>query len=369
MADQRPAPGIRFEAETTIYGPVAGGDITIYQQPPPPPRFEGAPWTVPFAHDPCFVGRDADLAALATALAPEGAVVAVTGTGGLGKTALAAEYAHYHRNAYPGGCFWLNMADAAGIAAQVAGLAGPDVLQLAGWDPAASDANRALVQRAWQEPVARLLIFDNCEDPDLLRQWRPTTGGCRVLIEQPARGLDRSQRRGGPPARRLAARGGADAAARRPGARRGRPGRRAAGRCGQGRGGGRHLRHPGRPRPRRGPRGRLPRSEPRPQPARLRGPPGGRARDRRLAQRRARRGPADRPRPQRRRDLRPELRPARSGRYPATPWRARCWAGRRPARRSPSPAACCCAPPASTRTPRTPRRRPRPPCAGWRRWA
>jgi hypothetical protein len=38
------------------------------------------------------------------------------------------------------------------------------------------------VQRAWQEPLPRLLIFDNCEAEDLLAQWRPPHGGCRVLL-------------------------------------------------------------------------------------------------------------------------------------------------------------------------------------------
>ncbi|MEI2608110.1 MAG: hypothetical protein V9G20_05715 [Candidatus Promineifilaceae bacterium] len=37
------------------------------------------------------------------------------------------------------------------------------------------------MQRAWQEPIPRLLLFDNCEEESLLAQWRPTTGGCRVL--------------------------------------------------------------------------------------------------------------------------------------------------------------------------------------------
>jgi len=38
------------------------------------------------------------------------------------------------------------------------------------------------VQRAWQELVPRLLIFDNCESQALLEQWRPVTGGCRILL-------------------------------------------------------------------------------------------------------------------------------------------------------------------------------------------
>ena len=38
------------------------------------------------------------------------------------------------------------------------------------------------VQRAWQEAVPRLLVFDNCEDEKLLSAWMPVTGGCRVLL-------------------------------------------------------------------------------------------------------------------------------------------------------------------------------------------
>ena len=38
------------------------------------------------------------------------------------------------------------------------------------------------MRRAWQDPLPRLLIFDNCEEEALLAAWRPVTGGCRVLI-------------------------------------------------------------------------------------------------------------------------------------------------------------------------------------------
>lgn len=37
-----------------------------------------------------------------------------------------------------------------------------------------------LVLGAWQSPLPRLLIFDNCEDEALLAQWRPPTGGAHV---------------------------------------------------------------------------------------------------------------------------------------------------------------------------------------------
>jgi tetratricopeptide (TPR) repeat protein len=39
-----------------------------------------------------------------------------------------------------------------------------------------------LVLAAWREPIPRLLVFDNCEDEALLARWRPTSGGCVVLV-------------------------------------------------------------------------------------------------------------------------------------------------------------------------------------------
>jgi hypothetical protein len=38
------------------------------------------------------------------------------------------------------------------------------------------------VKNAWQGAVPRLLVFDNCEEEALLDEWRPTSGGCRVLV-------------------------------------------------------------------------------------------------------------------------------------------------------------------------------------------
>src|SRR5260370_38487766 len=44
------------------------------------------------------------------------------------------------------------------------------------------DDKMRLVLSAWQSPMPRLLVFDNCEDEELFIRWRPSTGGCRVLI-------------------------------------------------------------------------------------------------------------------------------------------------------------------------------------------
>lgn len=39
-----------------------------------------------------------------------------------------------------------------------------------------------LVMRAWEEDIARLIIFDNCEDEMLLDRWLPRRGASRVLV-------------------------------------------------------------------------------------------------------------------------------------------------------------------------------------------
>ena len=39
-----------------------------------------------------------------------------------------------------------------------------------------------VVCQEWQSPTPRLLVFDNCEEEKLLTEWRPKTGGCRVVV-------------------------------------------------------------------------------------------------------------------------------------------------------------------------------------------
>ena len=136
---------------------------------------------VPYGESTCL-GRDEALAELYTLLAPPGAVVAVTGLGGIGKTFLAATFAHRARPRFPGGIFWLRMAPPADVAVQVAACGALAGLNLHGWDAADFDSRVQLVRAVWQQDVPRLLVFDNLEDPALLRAWRPTTGGCRVLL-------------------------------------------------------------------------------------------------------------------------------------------------------------------------------------------
>lgn len=138
--------------------------------------------------NPLFVGREDDLTKLAAALkaggtAAIGQIAAMTGLGGIGKTQLASEFVHRYGQFFVGGVFWLSFVDADTIPVEVAACGSFGLLE---WRPDYSnlplEEQVRLVSSAWQSPVPRLLVFDNCEDELLLKQWRPPTGGCRVLL-------------------------------------------------------------------------------------------------------------------------------------------------------------------------------------------
>ena len=66
---------------------------------------------MPLVRNPLFVGRQADLMAVARTLqgaetASIGQVAVATGLGGIGKTQLASEFAHRYGQYFAGGVFW-----------------------------------------------------------------------------------------------------------------------------------------------------------------------------------------------------------------------------------------------------------------------
>lgn len=155
-----------------------------------PPRGPLPPGSrLPYGPNPAFVGRSLELRTIATIL--DGAAgsaapgppltIALVGPGGIGKTQLAVECAQRLGPAFHGGVFWLSCAAPDQITAEIAACGAgmslrPDFAQLS------RDRQVHLVCAAWEQPAPRLLIFDNCEDPALVRRWRPRQGGCRVLI-------------------------------------------------------------------------------------------------------------------------------------------------------------------------------------------
>ncbi len=145
---------------------------------------------MPFSPNPHFVGRQANLRALATSLKGGETVLirrvestAATGMPGIGKTQLASEFVHRYGQYFAGGVYWLSFANANAVRTEIADCS--DMIGLENYPDFARlslDDKMRLVLSAWQSPMPRLLVFDNCEDEELFIRWRPSTGGCRVLI-------------------------------------------------------------------------------------------------------------------------------------------------------------------------------------------
>ncbi len=103
-----------------------------------------------------FIGRDAELAELQTALKAH-RLLTLTGVGGVGKTRLARELASIEASAYPDGVWMIELAtigDPTAVPEAVAAVLG--IVQQPGLSLADSIASAL-------EGRSRLLIFDNCE--------------------------------------------------------------------------------------------------------------------------------------------------------------------------------------------------------------
>jgi tetratricopeptide (TPR) repeat protein len=182
-------------AEEIVHGNELLGYMPV---PPTEPPTEPRPFLLsgifPLRHNPLFVGRDLMLQELAQRLKPVGAKAAIsTGIGGVGKTTLAAEFAHRYGTFFTGGVFWISCADPSAIATQVANYGGPGGLEV--WHPdeeLSLEERVARVKRQWESELPRLVIFDNCDDwadatgelsaELILQDWMPHSGGCRVLV-------------------------------------------------------------------------------------------------------------------------------------------------------------------------------------------
>lgn len=145
---------------------------------------------MPLSSNPLFLGRDKYLKTLATLIKNDEAtavnhreIIALTGIGGIGKTQLMCEFIHRYGRYFKGGVFWLNFAHKDTISSEI--VKSFDFTNLASHTNFLSlplEEQIHLILSIWQNPLPRLLIFDNCEDEDTLNQWCPKTGASRVLI-------------------------------------------------------------------------------------------------------------------------------------------------------------------------------------------
>jgi hypothetical protein len=175
------------DGEPVFPGGAAPGDLGLLGGAGPrlPGSLPGV-WNLP-ARNPGFTGRERMLAAVRQRLAAGGTAVvqALHGMGGVGKTQLAAEYAHLFAGSYDL-AWW--------ISAERAGLLGEQVAALGtalGWVQAGTpiDTARAVVLAELRQRDRWLLVFDNAESPEDVMGWLPGGAG-HVLITSRARGCD-----------------------------------------------------------------------------------------------------------------------------------------------------------------------------------
>lgn len=133
---------------------------------------------------PGFLPRPALIAELDKARRQGQVLQVLTGVPGVGKTQLAAAYARAKAAADWRVVAWVNAGSAGSLLAGLAAVA--DAAGLSG-DPA--EPGQAVRQRLEADGERCLLVFDDVDDPDLVRPFLPGRGAAQVLITS-ARQLD-----------------------------------------------------------------------------------------------------------------------------------------------------------------------------------
>jgi DNA-binding SARP family transcriptional activator/tetratricopeptide (TPR) repeat protein len=152
---------------------------------------EGAPQQLPAAVG-CFTGRTSELATLTSMLkAGPGAepstmvISAVSGTPGVGKTALALQWAHQIAERFPGGQLYVNLrgfdpAEPVSAEDALAGLLRSLGVSGADLPDGAEDRSRLYRSRLAGRRV--LVLLDNARDSDQVRPLLPGDPGCVAVV-------------------------------------------------------------------------------------------------------------------------------------------------------------------------------------------
>jgi tetratricopeptide (TPR) repeat protein len=151
----------------------------------------GPPFVLPQSEIPYFTGREDELRQLEELLLkPDGprvvGIAGLTGTGGMGKSALAFHFANIHRERFPDGVIGLRVdgSEIDTLAQRFAYHAGVEI------NPERGLSAAEIMQTVFRQRRV-LLIFDNAEDADV-QFLRPGGERCAVIITTRNRGLLRN---------------------------------------------------------------------------------------------------------------------------------------------------------------------------------
>ncbi|MFJ7197983.1 MULTISPECIES: AfsR/SARP family transcriptional regulator [unclassified Streptomyces] len=130
-----------------------------------------------------FLGRDTELAAL-DRITGAGAVALVTGPAGVGKTALALQWAHSRQARYPDGALFADLRGFGGVPAEPAETVREFLLALgvAARGLPESAAAAAALYRELTGERALLVVLDNVRGADQVRSLLPSGTGSAVLV-------------------------------------------------------------------------------------------------------------------------------------------------------------------------------------------
>ena len=141
-------------------------------------------WNVPFRRNPYFTGRQDVLACLEAALQRGKAAAlvqtqAISGLGGIGKTQTAVEYAYRQQSDYQA-VLWAKADSREVLAADFVNLA--SVLQLPEQDEQDQSQTVRSVKAWLKDYPDWLLILDNVEDLDLIRDYLPSSSRGHIML-------------------------------------------------------------------------------------------------------------------------------------------------------------------------------------------
>lgn len=138
-------------------------------------------WNVPGRND-YFTGRDDMLTTLEELVNQDGTAAltqTISGLGGIGKTQIAVEFCHRHRERYPFGIFWADASSADNLKASYHGFA----VEL-GWIDSkvpVDEGAEAWLRRSRSAP-GWLLVLDNADDPEQVDDLVPKSAQGHVVI-------------------------------------------------------------------------------------------------------------------------------------------------------------------------------------------